>query len=91
MSSISPCRGTLSVIIRTYKAAVTTLCRESGHGEFKWHPRFYDHIIRDGKDLDRIRKYILDNPANWANDEHFPGNIRMDKIHSDGENWSALD
>jgi REP element-mobilizing transposase RayT len=90
-SKISPRQGTLSVIMRTYKAAVTTLCRGHGFSKFAWHPRFYDHVIRDGKDLDRIRRYILDNSANWANDENFPGNIRMDRLHEGEEDWSALD
>ena len=91
MSSISPGRGTLSVIVRTYKAAVTTICREKGFRDFAWHPRFYEHVVRDGKDLDRIRKYILDNPKNWANDENFPGNIRMDEMQEGDESWSAMD
>jgi len=27
-----------------------------------WQPGFYDHIIRNNKDLNKIRKYINDNP-----------------------------
>ena len=30
-----------------------------------WHSRFYDHIIRSNQDLNRIRKYIQNNPVNW--------------------------
>ena len=56
-----------------------------------WHRNYFEHVIRDGKDLDRIRKYILDNPANWANDENFPGNVRMDQLHEGEEGWWALD
>jgi REP element-mobilizing transposase RayT len=90
MSQISPQRGTLSVIIRTYKAAVTTICRERGSREFGWQARFYDHVIRDGNDLDRIREYILENPANWMIDDDFPRNIRMDRIHKGKADWSAV-
>ena len=35
------------------------------HGKPVWQSRFYDHIIRDDNELYRIRKYIMDNPANW--------------------------
>ena len=83
--------GSLGSIIRSYKAAVTRICHKKGMTAFKWQRDLYDHIIRDGKDLDRIRKYILDNPANWANDENFPGNIRMDEMQEGDESWSAMD
>jgi hypothetical protein len=62
----------LSIVIRTYKAAVTTECRDKGYSEFCWQSRFYDHIIRDGKDLDRIRDYIIENPIKWYLDENNP-------------------
>ena len=61
-ASISPCKVSLSVIIRTFKAGVTTLCRTNGYHNFRWQSRFYDHIIRDEKDLDNVRNYIIDNP-----------------------------
>lgn len=32
---------------------------------FAWQSRFYDHIIRKEKSLDRIRQYIINNPMNW--------------------------
>ena len=32
------------------------------HGEF-WQREYYDHLIRDGKDLARIVDYIRENPA----------------------------
>jgi REP element-mobilizing transposase RayT len=69
---LSPRRGTLSIVIPTYKAAVTTECRDKGYSEFCWQSRFYDHIIRDGKDLDRIRDYIIENPIKWYLDENNP-------------------
>ena len=69
----SPQRGTLSVIVRTYKAAVTTLCRRAGLDHFGWQRNYYEHIIRDEDDLNRIRQYILNNPMNWGDDEYNPG------------------
>jgi putative transposase len=65
---ISPKRGTLSVVIRTYKAAVTRECRCNNLHEFRWQPRFYEHIIRDEKELQNIREYITNNPIKWYYD-----------------------
>ena len=33
---------------------------------------FHDHIIRNEEELNRIRRYIIDNPKNWAEDENNP-------------------
>jgi len=37
-----------------------------------WQRNYYDHIIRNEKDLERIRKYITDNPVRWDEDEENP-------------------
>jgi putative transposase len=39
-----------------------------------WKKSFFDHIIRDEKDLDRIQEYILYNPAKWNLDSLNPIN-----------------
>ena len=64
-SRISPKRGSLAVVVRTYKAAVTTICRQNGIGEFVWQRGYHDHIIRDSDSLSRIRRYIIGNPQHW--------------------------
>jgi REP element-mobilizing transposase RayT len=74
-NSISPVKGSLSVIIRTFKAAVTTWARANGHPDFTWQGRFHDHIIRDEDDLYRIRTYIRNNPLKWALDQENPDNV----------------
>ena len=33
-----------------------------------WQRGYYEHVIRNEKALDRIRAYIANNPARWAND-----------------------
>ena len=30
-----------------------------------WQRNYYEHVIRDENDLNRIRKYIQLNPSNW--------------------------
>jgi REP element-mobilizing transposase RayT len=74
-NSISPVKGSLSAIIRTFKAAVTTWSRANGYPEFAWQGRFHDHIIRNEVDLFRIRTYIRNNPLKWALDEENPDNV----------------
>ena len=36
-----------------------------------WQSRFYDRIIRNDAEYNRIRKYILDNPQKWDKDKLF--------------------
>ena len=67
LSAISPKYGSLSSVIRSYKSALTKWCNMNNI-TFGWQTRFYDHIIRDDSELNRIRKYICDNPANWQKD-----------------------
>ena len=43
------------------------------HGKF-WQRNYYEHIIRDEKDLDQKRRYVLDNPRRWGVDEENPTN-----------------
>lgn len=37
-----------------------------------WQRNYYEHIVRDAASLNRIRRYILDNPARWAVDRETP-------------------
>jgi putative transposase len=69
-SLISPRRDTLPVIVRTYKAAVTTFCRRAGYAGSQWQRSYYERVIRDDAELSRVRQYISDNPTHWNQDEH---------------------
>ncbi|MDO8609795.1 MAG: hypothetical protein Q7R95_04550 [bacterium] len=35
-----------------------------------WQRNYYEHIIRNEKELYSIRQYIINNPKNWKNDEY---------------------
>ena len=35
-----------------------------------WQRNYYEHIIRDENDYNRILEYIKNNPSNWQNDEN---------------------
>jgi REP element-mobilizing transposase RayT len=39
-----------------------------------WQRNYYDHVIRDDADLDRIREYIATNPLRWELDQLHPDN-----------------
>lgn len=49
-------------IIRAYKSAVTLWCKRNGHEQFKWQRNYYEHIIRNEDELNKIRWYIRNNP-----------------------------
>jgi putative transposase len=71
MSQLSPKSGTLSVIIRSYKSSVKRWCCQNGDHVFQWQSRFYENIIRDEKSLNNIRRYIINNPAKWTEDQNY--------------------
>ncbi|MBL0126087.1 MAG: hypothetical protein IPP83_01250 [Flavobacteriales bacterium] len=37
-----------------------------------WQRGYYEHIIRDDAEYDRIARYIADNQRNWNNDRFNP-------------------
>lgn len=41
-----------------------------------WQKSFYDHVIRNNEDLQRIREYIQNNPLQWDLDELNPKNYK---------------
>lgn len=63
VSTLKP--NSLGSIMGQFKSACTTRIRDGGHRDFEWQERFWDHIIRDQDELDRIRTYIRQNPMRW--------------------------
>ena len=59
----------LSDLVGCFKTLSSRGIHKSGHPGFRWQRSFHDSIIRDTESLQRIRKYIADNPKNWHNDE----------------------
>jgi REP element-mobilizing transposase RayT len=39
-----------------------------------WQRNYYEHVIRNEDELNRIREYVIENPANWDQDEENPAN-----------------
>lgn len=44
-------------------------------GACVWQRNYYDHVIRDDIDLQRIRQYVTDNPMRWELDQLHPNNL----------------
>jgi putative transposase len=64
-----PVPGSIPTIIRTFKAAVTRDLGCKFNLSNIWQRNYYEHIIRDKDDANRIHLYIEANPVNWAYDE----------------------
>jgi putative transposase len=69
----------LSSFVSGFKSSVS---RKSGFSI--WQRNYYDHIIRNGKELCEFRKYIKNNPYHWVADEYNPLNDNL-KNHISGK------
>jgi len=66
--------SSLSAVVRSFKSScsrcVSRLCLlQGGH---LWQRNYYEHIIRNGADLNDVREYILNNPVQWSQDRENP-------------------
>jgi REP element-mobilizing transposase RayT len=66
---------TLGDVVQRFKS-ITTARYSAGVHDLGWAPYdrrlwqwdYYEHIVRGSADLDRCRRYIAANPANWDTD-----------------------
>ena len=58
-----------------YMRGVKTLGWAPFPGRF-WQRNYFEQIIRDEASLNQIRQYIVDNPAQWADDSENPEKAR---------------
>ena len=66
-------RHAIPEIVRGFKTFSARRVNErAGKSGVLWQRGYYEHVIRNEKALDRIRAYIANNPARWADD---PENI----------------
>ena len=68
-----PVSGSLPTIIRSFKSATTKAFHEIfGHLEERlWQQSYYEHVIRNERDLQAVYEYIVTNPMNWEKDEEY--------------------
>ena len=64
----------LGSIVGNFKSITTRRINQvrKTPGQPVWQRNYYEHIIRHDKELNAVRQYILDNPANWLQDAENP-------------------
>lgn len=67
--------NSLGSILGQFKSMVTKRIRNTGLNSFKRHRNYYEHIIRNEKELHGIRKYIQENPLKWEYEKNIPVNL----------------
>ena len=81
-------QNTIPTIIKLFKSTTTKQINQMQNtpGLKLWQRNYYEHIIRDGHKMARIREYITNNPAQWATDQENP----MAKTHHTLQNHKAI-
>lgn len=69
-----PKSKSIGAMVGGYKSAVTTRINtlRNNPGAPVWQRNYYEHIIRDEADYNRIVEYIAHNPQRWAEDSLNP-------------------
>lgn len=69
----------LPTVVQWFKTMTTNEyirgVKQRGWPKFRgrlWQRSYFEHIIRDDASLNRIRRYILENPARWDKDPENP-------------------
>jgi len=67
-----PVPGSIPTIIRSFKSAITRgiNIKTKTPGKIIWQRNYYEHIIRSKKELNIIRKYIINNPKKWKSKKY---------------------
>ena len=68
-------RKPLGRLIGAFKT-VSTKRMNAAPGLPVWQRNYYERVIRDEDELNRIRQYIIDNPMRWEEDEENPNRIQ---------------
>ncbi len=67
-------RKPLGRLIGAFKTVSTkhiNLARQT-EGAIVWQRNYYEHILRNETELDRVTRYIASNPVRWADDNENP-------------------
>ena len=72
--AMGPASGSIGAIIGQFKSVVTKRINEM-RGILSsplWQRNYYEHVIRNENELNKIREYILSNPLQWVQDRENP-------------------
>ncbi len=67
-NQFGPQSKNLASIVRGFKSSVTKAAKKIDP-TFQWQSRYHEQIIRDEISFQQITHYIIQNPANWDDDE----------------------
>ncbi len=65
MQEIANKQNRLATIIGGFKQSITRFARTQ-QPSFAWQERYYDRIIRNQDEMNRIAEYIDNNVAKWC-------------------------
>jgi len=66
---------TIGSVVRGFKIGVTKWMRNNTNIVNVWQRNYYDHIIRNEQDYERISEYIKNNPILWKEDRFYDNGI----------------
>ena len=61
-------KRSLASLVNSFKGAVTRAAQQ-----IVWQRGYYEHVVRNERQLDLIRTYIRENPVRWVADRYFGG------------------
>jgi len=64
---------TIGSVIRGFKIGVTKWMRHNTPVRDIWQRNYWERVIRNESELNRIREYIRNNPVQWEMDQLYPG------------------
>jgi len=70
-----PKLGSLGAIVGLFKSAVSKRINREHNATGIWQRNYYEHVIRNDREMDAIWRYIESNPLNWDNDNENPDNL----------------
>ena len=82
--------NSLGSIVGQFKSIVTKQINKSRNtpGFPVWQRNYYEHIVRNENELNRIREYIIYNPMQWQYDRENPEYI---PCQTDNANWDQIE
>jgi REP element-mobilizing transposase RayT len=86
----APTRTGLSEIVRAFKTFSARRIKEirGAYGLSVWQRNYYEHVVRNEEDLNRIHEYIVNNPLQWELDRENPNCIQAESIRK-RESWEV--
>ncbi len=80
---------TLGEVVGAFKSVVATKWREK-NAPYRyarvWQRNYYERVIRDEEELNRVREYILLNPLKWEFDRENPLRVANSR-YADEWDW----